>query len=107
MSNFDDREKAQEAKYAQDQEIDFKASARRSKLVGLWAADLMGITGEAADAYAREVIEADFEEAGDEDVFRKVFGDLQAKNVDISEHRVRRQMDDLLDQAKEQILKGS
>ena len=72
MSNFDDREKAQEAKYAHDQEISFKANARRNKLLGLWVAEQLGLSGDAADAYAREVIESDFEEPGDEDVFRKV-----------------------------------
>ncbi len=107
MTTFNDREKAQEAKYAQDKEIEFKASARRNKLLGLWVAELMGITGEAAEAYAREVIESDFEEAGDDDVLRKVYADLQAKNVDISEHRVRVHMDQLMAEATQQIIDES
>jgi len=106
MSNFDDREKAQEAKYAQDQEISFKANARRNKLLGLWVAELMGLAGDDADVYAREVVTADFEEAGDEDVFRKVWADLQAKSADISEHRVRNQMAELLEIARQQIQNG-
>jgi len=106
MSNFDDREKAQEAKYAQDQEINFKANARRNKLLGLWAADLMGLSGDDADVYARDVVTADFEEAGDEDVFRKVWADLQAKSVDVSEHRLRNQMAELLETARQQIQNG-
>ena len=76
MSTFDDRENAFENKFAHDAEMQFKAEARRNKLVGLWAAGLMGKSGEEADAYAKEVIKADFQEAGDEDVFRKLAGDL-------------------------------
>ena len=76
MSTFDDRENAFENKFAHDAQMQFRAEARRNKLLGLWAAELMGKTGDAAEAYAREVINADFEEAGDEDVFRKVSGDL-------------------------------
>jgi len=106
MSNFDDREKAQEAKYAQDAEISFKANARRNKLLGLWVAEQLGLDGDAAEAYAREVIESDFEESGDEDVFRKVWADLQGKNVDISEHRVRGHMSELLETARQQIIDG-
>lgn len=106
MSNFNDREKAQESKYAQDQEINFKAGARRNKLLGLWAADLLGLNADDAAAYARDVIEADFEEIGDEDVFRKVWADFQAKSVDISEHRLRKQMAELLVIARQQIIDG-
>ncbi len=76
MTTFDDRENAFEGKYAHDAQMQFKAEARRNKLLGLWAADLMGKTGEEAAAYAKEVIKADFEEAGYEDVVRKVAGDL-------------------------------
>ena len=79
MTTFDDREKAFETKYAHDQEMQFRAEARRNKLLGLWAAELMGKTGDDADAYAREVVKADFEEAGHEDVVRKVAGDLGDK----------------------------
>ena len=106
MSNFNDREKAQEAKYAQDQEITFKATARRNKLLGIWVAEQLGLSGDDSEAYARDVVAADFEEAGDEDVFRKVWGDLQGKSVDISEHRVRRQMEELMVEATRQIQAG-
>jgi len=106
MSNFNDREKAQEAKYAQDQEITFKATARRNKLLGVWIAEQLGLSGDDSQAYARDVVAADFEEAGDEDVFRKVWADLQAKSVDISEHRVRRQMEELMVEATRQIQAG-
>ena len=103
MSGLDDRETAFENKFAHDQELEFKAVARRNKLLGLWAAELMGLEGEAADTYAGEVVKSDFEEVGEEDVFRKVFGDLQDKGVDQSEHQVRRQMADLMIEAREQI----
>ena len=76
MSTFDERESAFENKFAHDAEMQFKAEARRNKLVGLWAAELMGKSGDEADAYAKEVVRADFEEAGDEDVYRKLAGDL-------------------------------
>lgn len=103
MSGFDDRKKAQESKFAHDQELVFKATARRNKLLGLWAAAKMGLgEAEAAD-YAKEVVKADFEEAGDDDVFRKVKGDLDAKGVEVSEHQLRREMDDLMKTAIEQI----
>ena len=104
MASFNDREKAFEDKYKHDQELQFKAEARRNKLLGLWAAELMGLSGPDADAYAREVVQSDFDEPGDDDVLRKVFGDLKSKGVDKSEHQVRRQMDDLMTTAKEQIL---
>ena len=107
MSGFDDRKKAQEGKFALDQEIAFKATARRNKLLGLWAAGKMGITGEAADAYAKEVVKSDFEEAGDDDVFRKVKGDLAAKGVELSDHQIRREMDELFRTAVEQVKAGS
>lgn len=103
MSGLDDREKGFENKYAHDQEIEFKATARRNKLLGLWAAGLMGLEGDAAAEYAKSVIVADFEEAGDEDVFRKVRGDFDAKGVDLSDHLLRKQMDELMSQARLQI----
>ena len=103
MSSFDDREKGFEKKFAHDQELRFKSEARRNKLLGLWAAELMGITGEAADEYARSVIKADFEEPGDEDVFRKIRGDFDAKNIDQSDHQIRRTMDELMHTAIDQI----
>ena len=103
MSQFDDRKKAAENKFSIDKELEFKATARRNKLLGQWAAGLMGFEGEAVDAYAREVIESDFEEAGDDDVYRKVKADLDTKGVDQSEHQVRKQMEDLMDTALEQV----
>ena len=103
MSNFDNRKKGFEGKFAHDQELQFKASARRNKLLGLWAAGLMGKSEEEADAYAKEVIKADFEEAGDDDVFRKVRADFDAAGVDQSDHQLRRQMDDLLAEAVTQL----
>jgi hypothetical protein len=104
MTTFDEREKGFEAKYRHDQELQFKVGARRNKLLGLWAAELIGITGDAAAAYAREVIESDFDEPGDDDVLRKVAGDLSAKGVDKSEHQVRKRMDELMVEARRQIM---
>lgn len=103
MTQFDNREKAFESKYAHDQELQFKVMARRNKLLGLWAAGEMGLTGDAAGEYAISVVKSDFQEAGDNDVYRKVKADLDAKQVDVSEHRVRKQMEDLLVVAKQQI----
>ena len=104
MSTFDDREHAFEAKFAHDAEMQFKAEARRNKLLGLWAAEKLGKTGEEAEAYAREVVKADFEEAGHEDVVRKVAGDLG--NLATPEE-VRAKMADLLAVAKGQLLEES
>ena len=103
MSQFDDRKKAAENKFSIDKELEFKATARRNKLLGQWAAGLMGFEGEAVDAYAREVIESDFEEAGDDDVYRKVKSDLDTKGVNQSEHQIRNQMEELLNTALEQV----
>jgi len=104
MSTFDDRERGFESKYAHDKELQFRVMARRNKLLGLWAAELMGVAGDDAQAYAREVVQADFEEAGDDDVLRKVLADLEAKGVDKSRHQIRVQMDELLEVAKEQVM---
>ena len=104
MSQFDDRKKAFENKFAHDEEINFKANARRNKLLGLWAAEIMGLEGDAAIAYGMDVVKADFEEPGEEDVYRKVKGDLDAKNLDVSEHRVRKAMEDLMGEAMSQIM---
>lgn len=106
MASFDDREKSFENKFKRDEELRFKATARRNKLLGLWAADLMGITGADAEAYAKEVVKSDFERPGDEDVLEKVHGDLKAKGLDTSEHIVRKHMDDLMGTAVQQIEKG-
>jgi hypothetical protein len=105
MAQFDDREKAFEEKYARDTELQFRVGARRNKLLGLWAAEQMGIKGDAAATYAKTVVESDFEQAGDEDVFRKVMADLKAKKVDISDHRLRKRMDELLVEARQQLMK--
>ncbi len=109
MTQFDDREQAYEKEFARNEEFDFKVNARRNKLLGLWAAEKMGLSGDAADAYAKEVIASDFEEAGDEDVYQKVHGDLSTKGVDFSEHQIRREMENLAIKAREQMsaeLKG-
>ncbi|MEO9875711.1 MAG: DUF1476 domain-containing protein [Anderseniella sp.] len=103
MSNLDNRQKGFEGKFAHDQELQFKASARRNKLLGLWAAGLMGKSEEEAAVYAKEVVKADFEEAGDDDVFRKVRADFDAAGIDQSDHQIRRQMDELLAEAVTQI----
>ena len=101
MPTFDDRENAFENKFAHDEQMNFKAEVRRNKLVGLWAAELLGKTGEDADAYAREVIKSDFEEAGIEDVVRKVAGDLG----DLADaDTIREKMAQLLVEAKAQIM---
>ncbi|HAH09154.1 MAG TPA: DUF1476 domain-containing protein [Alphaproteobacteria bacterium] len=103
MSGFDKRREGQEAKFALDESLKFKATARRNKLLGLWAAAKMGITGEAADAYAKEVVKADFEEVGDDDVFRKLRNDLDAKGISVSDHQIRREMEDLMVTAADQV----
>lgn len=103
MSQFEDRQKGQEAKFAFDAEKKFKAEARRNKLVGIWAAELMSLTGDEAKAYAADVVAADFEEAGDEDVFRKVSSDLKAKGLSIGDDVIRQKMLQLAQTANEQI----
>ena len=105
MGQFDDREKAFENKFAHDEELRFKAMARRNKLLGLWAAELMGLAGEDAENYAKEVVRADLEEAGDEDVFRKIRGDFDTKGVDMSDHMIRTKMLEFLEQAVEEVQK--
>jgi hypothetical protein len=102
MTTFDDREHAFEAKYAHDADMQFRAEARRNKLLGLWAAGLLGKSGEDANAYAKEVVASDFEEAGDEDVYRKVSGDLGDK---ADEKTIRTKMVDLMAEAKAQLMK--
>ena len=103
MSGFNDREKGQEAKFARDSELRFKAEARRNKLLGLWAAQHMGLSDEHAKTYAAEVVASDFEEAGDEDVFRKISGDLKAKGASVSDDMIRQKMAELTATAREQI----
>lgn len=106
MSSIDDRENAFENKFAHDEELRFKATARRNKLLGLWAAGLIGKTGEAADAYAKEVVASDFEEVGEEDVFRKIRADFDAAGVAQSDHQIRRHMIELMAVAVDQIQNG-
>ena len=103
MGGFEKRERAEEGKFALDQELRFKANARRNKLLGLWAAGLLGKTGEAAANYATEVVKSDFEAPGDEDVFRKVKGDLEKAGVAMTDHQIQRQMTELMETAVAQV----
>lgn len=105
MPTFDEREKGFEQKYKHDQELQFKVQARRNKLLGLWAAEKMGVSGPAAEAYAKEVVQADFIQAGDADVVAKVLKDLSAKGIAMTEMQLRREMESLLAIAKNQIMK--
>ena len=103
MTTFDKRQEGFEAKFAHDEALKFKATARRNKLLGLWAAEKLGLTDTEADAYALSVVKADFEEPGEEDVFRKVRGDFDAKGVEQSDHQIRRTMDELMAEAFQQL----
>ena len=105
MTTFDKREEGFEKKFALDEELKFKAEARRNKLLGLWTADKLGLSGDAASAYARDVVAADFDAAGD-GVFRKVTGDLTSGNVTIPEEQIRAKMDELMAQAIAQVKAG-
>ena len=107
MNEFNKREEGFEKKFALDEELKFKAEARRNKLLGLWAADKLGIAGDAANAYAKEVVAADFEEAGDNDVLHKVLKDLTAKGNAVTEADIRAKMDELLAQAVAQVKAGT
>ena len=107
MTTFDNRKDAAEKKFAHDAELQFKASARRNKLLGLWAAEQLGKAGADAEAYAKSVVMADFEEAGDDDVFRKVRADLDAAGVAVSDHVIRRTMDELMAKAIDAIQAGT
>ena len=104
MSGFEDRKDAFEQKYAHDEELMFKVEARCCKLFGLWAAEQMGLVGEAASAYARDVVAANLEEPGFDDVKRKVMPDFAEKNVDVSEHMVNSMLDKCMDEAEQQIM---
>lgn len=106
MSTFDQRKDAFENKFAHDEELRFKATARRNKLLGLWVAEKLGKSGADAEAYAKEVVVADFEEAGDGDVERKVKGDLAAGNIAVSDTEIRTVMTELLIRAAEEIQAG-
>jgi len=103
MTTFDKREEGFEKKFAHDEELRFKANARRNKMLGLWAAEKLGLSGDAANAYAKEVVMSDFEEGGEHDVFKKVHKDLEAKGVTQSEQDLRRIMNDFMEQAIAQI----
>lgn len=103
MSTFDKREEGFEGKFAHDEELRFKATARRNKLLGLWAAELLGMEGEEAEDYAKKVVRADFDEPGDDDVFGKIRADFDAANVEQSDHQIRRTMDELMQKAVDQI----
>jgi hypothetical protein len=106
MTTFDKREEGFEKQFAHDEELRFKANARRNKLLGLWAAEKLGLSGVEAEAYAKAVVESDFEEAGDHDVFRKIRADFDAKDVKESDHQIRRTMDQLMAQAVQSIKAG-
>jgi hypothetical protein len=106
MTTFDDRERAFETKYAREQEMQFRIVARRNRLLGQWAANLMGLSQAEADAYASDVIRADFEEAGDEDVIRKVLGDLISAGVDCDEGRIREALAHKTVEARRQLMES-
>ena len=99
MTTFDKREEGFEKKFAHDEELRFKANARRNRMLGLWAAEKLGISGDAANAYAKEVVMSDFEEGGDHDVFKKVRKDFDAKNVAVPDQDIRRAMTDFMEKA--------
>ena len=103
MSSFDERQDKFEKKFAHDAGLRFKAEARRNKLLGQWAAGLLGLSGDKAEAYAKSVVAADLQEKGDEDVFRKLRADFTAAGVEQSDHQIRRHMDELLAKAVEEI----
>jgi hypothetical protein len=103
MNTFKDREKTYEAKYVHDQETNFKINARRNRLLGHWAGGLLGLSGAAVDDYAKEIVKADFQKAGDDDVVAKVLGDLKAKGVEMTESRLRAEMRALLEEARRQV----
>jgi hypothetical protein len=103
MTTFDKRKDAYEGKFARDEELRFKATARRNKLLGLWAAEKLGKSGEDAEAYAREVVRSDMEVAGDHDVFRKLRRDFDAAGIAQSDHQIRRTMDEFLATAVDQV----
>jgi hypothetical protein len=106
MTTFDDRERAAEAGFARDQEMIFRIAARRNRLVGEWAADRMKLTPAEKDAYAKSVVQADFEEAGDEDVVRKLLGDLTAAAVDVDDRQIRAVLEEKATEAKRQLMES-
>jgi hypothetical protein len=106
MTTFDKREEGFEKQFAHDEELKFKATARRNKLLGLWAAEKLGLSGAEVDSYAKSVVMADFEEAGDHDVMRKIRTDFDAKGVDQSDHQIGRVMTELMEKAIADIKAG-
>ncbi|NIJ19414.1 hypothetical protein FHS95_001083 [Sphingomonas naasensis] len=104
MTTFDDRERAFEAKFARDEDMAFRVTARRNRLLGQWAAARLNLTPEETDAYAKAVVQADFEEAGDEDVIRKLLGDLLAAGVEIDDASVRRALEEKSVEARRQLM---
>jgi hypothetical protein len=106
MTTFDKREDAFEKQFAHDEELRFKATARRNKLLGLWAAEKLGLSGAEAESYAKSIVMADFEEAGDQDVLRKLRKDFDAKGVALSDHQIGRLMTELLEKAVADIKAG-
>lgn len=107
MTNFKDRERGEEAKFAHDEESAFKVAARRNRLLGHWAAQKMGLTPEETEAYAKAVVQADFEEAGDEDVIRKLLGDLTSSGVEIDEAGIRAALEERAVEARRQLMSES
>ncbi len=106
MTQFDDRERAFEAKFARDEEMQFRVAARRNRLLGEWAAQLMGLSQVETESYAKDVVRADFEEAGDEDVIRKLLGDLTSAEVDIDETRIREALAHKAVEARRQLMEA-
>ena len=106
MTTFDEREQGYEAKFAHDQDMEFKAHARRNRLLGIWAAELMGLQKQHLEDYAKAVVKSDLDQRGEEDVLRKVFEDLKGAGVHVSEGEVRRRMDELFAQAREDVKAG-
>ena len=107
MSTFDERESSFEAKFARDEEMAFRITARRNRLLGTWAAGLMGLTAEEADAYCKAVVQADFEESGDQDVIRKLLGDLVSAGVEMDESKIRSALHDSTIEARRQLIEIS
>ncbi len=106
MTQFDDRERAFEAKFARDEEMQFKVLARRNRLLGEWAAELMGLSEAETSSYAKDVVRADFEEAGDEDVIRKLLGDLTSAGIDVDDQRIREALDHKAVEARRQLMQA-
>lgn len=106
MTTFDDRERAFEAKYARDEEMAFRVTARRNRLLGQWAAAMMALTPEETDAYAKAVVQADFEESGDEDVIRKLLGDLTAAGIEVDDAAVRAAVEEMTVEARRQLMEA-